>query len=373
MNAKHIGIVISVTAIACFAGFATAKPLSITTWNAEHLMSEERFEEWKTFCGKLDWPDSRDQTLSDEIRAELKRKPKRLTYCNALGWPKAVRVLSDHKEKVASLRALSEQLQSDIYFFQEVSDAKAIQELINDKDYVSVSSFELLKDVTMPQNVGIAYRKGVFDKEPTILLNTDVMVLHESKSGEKRPVRPGIELHGSINGKELAFLNLHMKSSCHEYELDNTKADCQTYAKQVHQIEMWIEKMADAGKDFVLLGDFNRAFDIDSSYEARSDGGSAQASPTKESQTRSFLHEINDGNPDNVSIYYAPNVFVRKHSDWNCYEKIDRFFLNKTFAETIIWKTPELGLAAKGKNYPDFGKDKVKPSDHCPITLELPL
>ncbi|WP_236642849.1 exonuclease/endonuclease/phosphatase family protein [Vibrio tubiashii] len=336
-------------------------------------MSEERFKEWKDFCGPLNWPDNRDTTLPDEIRDKLSKKPPRLTYCNALSWPKPVRTINDHREKVSSLQSLAQQLKSDIYFFQEISDAKAIEELLSDKAYTSISSFELLKDTVMPQNVGIAYRKGLFDKEPLISVNTDVMVLHESSSGHKRPVRPGIELHGSINGKKLAFLNLHMKSSCHEYELDNSKADCQTYAKQVVKIEEWIEKMTEDGIDFILLGDFNRVFKVDWSYDARSDGSDAQSSPTKDSKTRSFLHEINDNKPENLAIYYAPNVFLRKFSDWNCYEKIDRFFLSKAFAETLIWKTPVLGLEAHGKNYPNFSKDKVKPSDHCPITLTLPL
>ncbi|MGF1728461.1 endonuclease/exonuclease/phosphatase family protein [Photobacterium kasasachensis] len=370
MKTKCIRIVLTALAFYGFASVVAAKPLKITTWNAEHLMSEDRFKEWKAYCEPLDWSDKKSSVNTQNKNEE---KPPRLTYCNALSWPKAVRTLDDHRKKIISLRALADDLQSDIYFFQEVSDAKAIDELLNNSSYVSISSYELLEDTIMPQNVGIAYRKDLFDEEPFITVNKDVMVLHKNMDGKERPVRPGIELNGSINGKELTFLNLHMKSSCHELKLDNSKIDCKTFANQVYVLEEWIEGMVKNEKDFVLLGDFNRVFDLDWSFEARSDGGNAKDKPTDESQTRSFLHEINDGKPESVAIYYAPNVFVRKHSDWNCYEKIDRFFLNRTFAETLMWKTPALGLEAIGTNYPDFGRDKVRPSDHCPITLELPL
>jgi hypothetical protein len=55
------------------AGGAQARPLSVLSFNAEHMMSAERFDRWVSFCGPLDWNESRATA-----------RPESLTYCNAL-------------------------------------------------------------------------------------------------------------------------------------------------------------------------------------------------------------------------------------------------------------------------------------------------
>ncbi|WP_273859895.1 hypothetical protein [Photobacterium sp. GSS17] len=377
MNYKFKGLILIATASVAFT--SNAKEIKITTWNTEHLMSEARFLEWKKFCEPLGWPDSRDKSLTDEIKAKLNSKPSYLTYCNALNglhWGKVqskpVHDIAAHKAKVQALEEASSKLQSDIYFFQEVSDAIAIKELLNNPSYEVISSFELLKNISLPQNVGVAYKKELFDARPQITLNKTLMVEHND-----RKVRPGIELQGVIGGKPVVFLNVHMKASCRWNPLDDKKADCETYARQVPKLETWVEAQTKAGNYFILLGDFNRHFVRDMTFEARSDGGSASNIPSGTSKTRSMLKEINDSVPNGTNLYYTANHFDPPYKSWDCHKDIDRFMINESWARLLsvsyIFETTDLGLGSYGYNYPGHDKNKVQPSDHCPITLKVAL
>ncbi len=347
-----------------------AKDVTLTTWNTEHLMSESRFKEWVSYCEPLGWDD-------DSPNAE--NKPSYLTYCNALNGrlfydnsviqSRAVHTLEEFKIKQAMLRDASKKLNSDIYFFQEVSDAAAIKELLKDERYEVMTSSELLDNVQMAQNVGIAYRtdKHLFDEPPKIVINDKLMIEHKG-----RYVRPGIELIGTINGKEYVFLNVHLKASCRSYPLDKNKEDCTTYSKQVSQLEKWLEENVEMNREFVLVGDFNRDFVKDWSLNARSDkNDNAQGPLSNNSKTRSMLKEINDNKPESLNIVYAVNMYERKHDDWDCHFGLDRFFVNKSFAETQLWSNPEAGLVANARFYPNYRKDSIKPSDHCPFTITM--
>lgn len=77
-------IAIVVAAVGLAARSADARPpLRITTWNLEHMMSEQAYERWRDFCGspQINW---------DEKNARRAGKPADITFCNVhngLNWP----------------------------------------------------------------------------------------------------------------------------------------------------------------------------------------------------------------------------------------------------------------------------------------------
>ncbi|HZH08290.1 MAG TPA: endonuclease/exonuclease/phosphatase family protein, partial [Lautropia sp.] len=126
-------------ATAITAGAAQARPLSVLSFNAEHMMSAERFARWVSFCGPLEWNESRATA-----------RPESLTYCNALDGTDGrgrrlfapVRDRQSWEQKVASLSALIRQANADVVLLQEVSDAAAAR-LILGPQYTVVSTAEL--------------------------------------------------------------------------------------------------------------------------------------------------------------------------------------------------------------------------------------
>ena len=65
-----------------------------------------------------------------------------------------------------------------------------------------------------------------------------------------------------LGGQPLRLLSVHLKSFCHQDDLDNVSAsdntDCGKLKRQIPILESWIEARAQEGVPLVVLGDFNR-------------------------------------------------------------------------------------------------------------------
>jgi len=69
-----------------------------------------------------------------------------------------------------------------------------------------------------------------------------------------------------VDGQPLRLLSVHLKSFCHQNDLDNVSpsdnTDCGKLKRQIPILESWIEERAQEGVPLVVLGDFNRRFNI---------------------------------------------------------------------------------------------------------------
>jgi endonuclease/exonuclease/phosphatase family metal-dependent hydrolase len=69
-----------------------------------------------------------------------------------------------------------------------------------------------------------------------------------------------------LGGQPLRLLSVHLKSFCHQDDLDNVSAsdntDCGKLKRQIPILESWIEARAQEGVPLVVLGDFNRRMNI---------------------------------------------------------------------------------------------------------------
>ena len=71
-----------------------------------------------------------------------------------------------------------------------------------------------------------------------------------------------MELFVERGDQRLVLLGVHLKSGCPVGNLDTpTHENCVTLAKQRAPLEAWVDEHTVKQVPFVILGDFNRAFD----------------------------------------------------------------------------------------------------------------
>jgi hypothetical protein len=147
-----------------------------------------------------------------------------------------------------------------------------------------------------------------------------------------------------LDGQPLRLLSVHLKSFCHEDDLDDVSpgdnTHCGRLKQQIPILESWIEERAQEGVPLVVLGDFNRRFNI-----AGDD----------------MWRELDDGDPD-----------LAKHT-----EGLTSACLNAQFPDYIdhiVTDTRATGLVRSGSFeqvlFTTVGPGgQARLSDHCPIAM----
>jgi hypothetical protein len=380
---------LSVTFASCM-GVAEAGNLSVTTWNLEHMMSEAIFDEWAAFCSKYAWDE-------DKVKAAGVVKPKRLTYCNAHNgflYPtnvlesKPLQTKAAFAEKVEALMKRRSQLNSDVFALQEVSDEAAVRRVFPALDW---EVFATKADI--PQNVAFAVRKTSGLKIVSIRQLDELA----QKDDSGHQVRPGLELTVAHEGKRLTLLNVHLKASCRAQLLSDPRrpdyADdkrweeiqqgCKVMRKQAPILEAWVEAQTRARAQYMILGDWNRDLKRDLALPVRLTEGETAKSPiTDSTRIGSLLKEISDNEPPGAWLVVVfPSITARtktlkapdqKKPDPVCHQGIDNFALSDSLIKSM--GVDKIALVASGADYgPEaYGVDKARPSDHCPVTLDLP-
>jgi endonuclease/exonuclease/phosphatase family metal-dependent hydrolase len=230
--------------------------------------------------------------------------------------------------ELAALRALVDLLDADVIALQEVDGAEAAQQIFDEGEYTFHFSTQ-----DNPQRTGFAIREGV-----AFTANPD---LAELDIGD---VRRGAYLTVMIGNQPLRLLSVHLKSFCHQNDLDNVlptdNTDCGKLKRQIPILEGWIEDRAQEGIPVVVLGDFNRRFNI-----AGDD----------------MWRELDDGDPD-----------LAKHT-----EGLMSACLNSQFPDYIdhiVTDVPGTELVQPG-SFAQLLFTTVDPggqanlSDHCPISV----
>lgn len=269
---------------------ATAQPVGVATWNLNWLMDRAAHARWVSTCASHGWPTSADG-LAPEARRELLALP----YCNvhngmawppescasdAEGWPQQARYSPRHpcresadlvdwthyEAKLASLRRSFLRLAAEgvqVVALQEVHDDAAVRQILPPGWSVRTSR-GLPGSPDVAQQVGVAWAPGI---DPDGF--TAYGKLAES-GVPGRPLRPGFVFRLPIAGRPVEVLVVHLKAGCRSRviddplrgndrpeRLDAIASDCAMFRNQVPALEDWID--ARAGRDFVVIGDFNRS------------------------------------------------------------------------------------------------------------------
>jgi hypothetical protein len=368
-----------------------AAPITLTTWNLQHLMSPAIFDEWSTFCAKYGWDE-------DKVKAAGATKPKRLTYCNAhngLLYPttvpesKPLHTRAAFAEKIAALVKRRTELNSDIFALQESGDEAAVRSIFPAADWDVVTS-----KADIAQNIAFAVRKKSAVK---IVGSKQIDQLAQSDDNGHR-VRPGLELTVQANGKQLVILNVHLKASCRGQPIsapkrpgyaddkrwDEIQQGCKVMRKQVPELEAWVEAQTRANALYMIVGDWNRDMKRDLMLPARLNSSDSPKAPiTALTQVGSMIKEISDGEPKGAWLaIVTPTITARyktvkapdqKNKDQVCHMGIANMALSESLVAAL--GVPKESMKAIGEDYGDqaYGVDKAMPSDHCPVTMKLGL
>ena len=368
-------VVLILTFAAVGLARAADPPLRILSFNVEHLMSAARFAQWRAFCEPLGW---REPASGD--------RPERLTYCNALDGSDGrgrrlfapVRDESDLRQKTDRVAALIRRADADVVLLQEVSDAEAARRILGPQ-YQVVTTDERWRRHAIAQNLAIAWRTTLPGTVPEVAVVEPI-----SQAGpDGRRTRPGLAVVLDVGpGRRLALLNLHLKAGCRHGRFDEATsrsperayrraADCAVFQQQVPALEQWIDAMLAAGVGVVVAGDFNRDLlrEIREGHPARADG-SDPAGPAGPGKIASLLAEISDESPP--AAWFALARVDRYPKLADCHRHIDSFLLSRNIEPWLARPLRELAVQVLPFAEP-VSLDRVRPSDHCPHLLALPL
>lgn len=231
-------------------------------------------------------------------------------------------------------------LDADIIALQEVDGPTAAQRIFDPAIY----DFHFGQGGGA-QQVGFAYRKSLRQQNIKAQPMPDYADLSLGGS-----LRPGALLQLQWANRELLLMSIHLKARCADNQVplfESTNRDCRRLAQQVPILEAWIDEIAQENRPFIILGDFNRRFEIPDA----------------------FWPEIDDGNPRNADLTRTtegrqgtcwPGRRERTFIDHIVYDQL----ANQLVIANTIWQHRYL---PEHQNY-----DNVL-SDHCPLSVDLQL
>jgi endonuclease/exonuclease/phosphatase family metal-dependent hydrolase len=234
------------------------------------------------------------------------------------------------QEDYARLRKYTAMLDADVIALQEIDGVKALVQVFDPEKY----NFELSKRNSV-QSVGLAIRKGiVYERNP------DYHAL--GLPGDH--LRWGVDVNVKAGEFSLRILCVHLKGGCYEGNLHGSKA-CRKLQKQLKVLEEWIDKRAEEGMPFCVLGDFNRRINRDDV----------------------FWKELDDADPPEADLVNTGEDRVSRCNEGKYPRFIDHIILSKQAAGLLIPGSFNQLLYGK--------KDEQKfiLSDHCPVSVSISM
>lgn len=279
------------------------------------------------------------------------------------------------------LAAVANELDADIIGLQEIGSLAALERIFSPDAYHLVISdrYQVGDEEKPPEErdifTAVALSRETFPDLPLIETVSAFSIQHIDlnqavDAPDIRPTRSAIHVQFELEGEQVSFLNVHLKSSCHQYPLRDvedqnffnqqpfgSRFDCRTLKAQLAILENWIEVQHELGFRVVVAGDFNRRLNI------------AYRNPTR---YEDFWAELNDGQPGNFMLRKGPegrdNVCWPSHED-RFDEHIDLIVSDTEFlARFATASFDKVGLGFV--EAPEYaGRARQRLSDHCPVRL----
>ncbi len=274
-------------------------------------------------------------------------------------------------------------LNADIIALQEIGSPRALARVFDRSKYhLIVSDRYSAGDENKPPEerdifTAFAISKERFPSLPSVetvgaFSLSHIELNHDGTAASIRPTRSAMHIEFELDGEVISILNVHLKSSCHQYPLKDvedqnffnsqpfgSRFDCRTLKAQLSLLENWIEVQSALDKRVIVAGDFNRRLN------------SAYRNPTRHED---FWAELNDGQPNHLKLRKGPegldSVCWPKHED-RFVEHIDLVIADSE----LFAKYPQSGFEKIGLGYDDAEeyaeRKRQRLSDHCPVTLTL--
>ncbi|HEX2523524.1 MAG TPA: endonuclease/exonuclease/phosphatase family protein, partial [Terriglobia bacterium] len=179
-----------------------------------------------------------------------------------------------------------ERLDPDVIALQEMGNPKAAARIFPPDQYEVIFEGRFQPDQPGDVYTALAVRKNKVriiekgDFEP-------LSVIHEA---DNRPVRRGVQALLEVAGDRFWVMSVHLKSGCFAKSLKPPSAsqtDCKTLAKQMAPLEQWIDEKETTGLPVIIMGDFNRKFDV-------------------HGQSDHLWAEVDDGQPSPLNLWRLP-------------------------------------------------------------------
>ena len=290
----------------------------------------------------------------------------------------AARSASDYQ----ALASIAANLNADIALLQEVGSLQAVARVFPASAYhLFISDRYTTGDESksMEQRdiyTAVAISKDRFPTPPPVYTESAFSISHidyhaKSATASSRPTRAAMVVELQQHARTVKLLNLHLKSSCHQYALKpvadqnkqsgqvyGSRFDCRTLKAQQLILENWIEVQHALGHGVIIGGDFNRR--LNRVFE--------------NGNTDHFWQDLNDGEPGNLILHKGP-----VGPDTQCWPQHKRRFIEHidffVLDASIVTRYPAYTIEKKGlshDNNPAYaGKRNQKLSDHCPVVLTL--
>lgn len=303
--------ILLVLLLSVVASAVEARPLRVATWNLGWHLSQAEAETWISKC---DAPFAKDPQSGIWKPAASGTPGWKLEWgrdaknewdigvwppCDVFGTFDAIPATpTAYASRANQIRTIiRDELYPDVIAFQEVSGEQSIREVLPcGADEYLICSFSGYK----VQRLAFAWRKTLGAGTCAV---EDALSLPAVSAVNR--VRPGLMLSLKIDGKDVRFLNVHLKSSCVS-PLEGPRGDlmaaqeaCEFLQQQVGPLEAWVEATASVTNRFIVLGDFNRNLwheRVDRS-PVRSDGSSPSSPLPAGVKVSSIFEEVGDGSP----------------------------------------------------------------------------
>jgi len=228
-----------------------------------------------------------------------------------------------------ALSQLAAELDADIIALQEVDGPEAAARVFPRSEYDFFFS-----DRNNVQRTGFAVRKGI-----DVVADEDFVGLSLDGS-----VRRGTDIIVKIGGQHLRLLAVHLKSACFDAPLDTDNRNCRKLAEQLPILEQWIDERTEEDIPFIVLGDFNRRFDV---------------------PNEGFYLEIDDADPPPLDLVRAVEGVDSKCLGGRYPKYIDHIILDEQAAKMMVAGSFEQIQIS------DADEQRLALSDHCPIAVQL--
>lgn len=326
--------------------------MHLVSWNLEWFADPRELDAagfWRT-CQERNWPN---------------QKPgPGLPMCDVYRRSGIFSAADYDARKVRPLRAALAEAASrglDILAVQETRGPDALQAVL--PPGYRVACFTTRDDA---QNVGFAIREAAGWQ----MKCREIRALSlEDEPGARHLVRRGLELVVRIDGRNVALLNVHLKSGCPGGRLDKPENPaCPVLQQQAEPLEQWVELQADGSNPFLIVGDWNRDLEqeVRGRFEARSDR-SDPAGPIDPVKVRNLFPELDDGKPAESAMEVVM-VDRSAASRRGCHTNLDQLVVSRSLRSML-----DPALLPDGRIAAALVRPPAKASDHCLLEAVLPF